>query len=315
MAIFQYGEWIKTKREELGLSQEELADGICSVPTLSRIENGRRAPSAEHFQRILERLGYSSTIADSFANQLNFQLHELKYQLRQAYINRDVERAKELLRKYESICPPSSLNKQFILLYNTIFNGSELSTEETLERLEQALRITCPKYSEQRLPKLLSYEEIILVNGIANCFWRLGRPKDAIRLYYHLKQFYDRQMVNAEEVLRTQPMVLYNLSKVLGLEGRYDECVEICDLGIRICKTSGRALRLAHMLYNKAWALEKRNQGTDLETARQCAVDAYQMARLLGQEKEKTFFGKFIKDTFPEVCHCINQSMSNSQQG
>ncbi len=299
MAISPYGEWIKTKREELGLTQEELADGICATSSLSRIENGAHTPSKEIFERILERLGYSSTIVDTFADQLSFQLHELKYQLRQAYVNQDMEQAKELLRKFESICPRTPLNKQFTLLYSTIFNGPALHVEETLERLEQALRITCPKYSEQQLPKLLSYEEIILVNGIGNCFSILGRPEDAIRLYNHLKQLYDRQMVNSEEVLRTQPLVLYNLSKVLGLEGRYDECVEICDQGIRVCKSSGRATMLARLLYNKAWALEKRNQGTDRETARQCAVDAYQLARILGQERFEAHCRGYLNRVFP----------------
>ena len=40
MPIFQFGFMIKHRREELGYTQEDLADGICSVPTLSRIENG-----------------------------------------------------------------------------------------------------------------------------------------------------------------------------------------------------------------------------------------------------------------------------------
>ena len=42
MAVFQLGPILKARREALGLSQEDLADGICAVPTLSRIENGER---------------------------------------------------------------------------------------------------------------------------------------------------------------------------------------------------------------------------------------------------------------------------------
>lgn len=45
MAVFQLGPILKARREELGLSQEDLADGICAVPTLSRIENGERMPT------------------------------------------------------------------------------------------------------------------------------------------------------------------------------------------------------------------------------------------------------------------------------
>ena len=59
--ILQFGLIIKRRREELGYTQEELADGICSVPTLSRIENGERMPTKEHFEMLLQRLGYSDT--------------------------------------------------------------------------------------------------------------------------------------------------------------------------------------------------------------------------------------------------------------
>lgn len=45
MAVFQLGPIIRNRRNVLGLSQEDLADGICSVPTLSRIENGERMPT------------------------------------------------------------------------------------------------------------------------------------------------------------------------------------------------------------------------------------------------------------------------------
>ena len=59
MPIFQFGFMIKHRREELGYTQEDLADGICSVPTLSRIENGERMPTREHFEMLIQRLGYS----------------------------------------------------------------------------------------------------------------------------------------------------------------------------------------------------------------------------------------------------------------
>ncbi|MBP3729639.1 MAG: helix-turn-helix transcriptional regulator [Lachnospiraceae bacterium] len=38
MPISKVGYLIKRRREELGYTQEELADGICAVTTLSRIE-------------------------------------------------------------------------------------------------------------------------------------------------------------------------------------------------------------------------------------------------------------------------------------
>ena len=97
MAIFQFGPIIKSKREELGYTQEELADGICSVPTLSRIENGDRMPTREHFEMLLQRLGYSDTMLDHFVDERHLHLHELKFQIRQEIMLNHLEKAKMLL--------------------------------------------------------------------------------------------------------------------------------------------------------------------------------------------------------------------------
>ena len=68
MPIYPYGAMIRQRREELGYTQEELADGICAVPTLSRIENGERLPTKEHSEMLLPRLGYADAVAMQFVS-------------------------------------------------------------------------------------------------------------------------------------------------------------------------------------------------------------------------------------------------------
>ena len=51
------GHIIKTLREEKGMSQEKLADGICSISTLSKIENNIQVVSASNFNELLEKMG------------------------------------------------------------------------------------------------------------------------------------------------------------------------------------------------------------------------------------------------------------------
>lgn len=42
MANYRAGDVIRMTRNAVGITQEDLSDGICSVETLSRIENGDR---------------------------------------------------------------------------------------------------------------------------------------------------------------------------------------------------------------------------------------------------------------------------------
>lgn len=57
MGMYNIGDVIKQTRKNLVLTQEELCDGICSVETLSRIENGKQIPSKSTFQALMERMG------------------------------------------------------------------------------------------------------------------------------------------------------------------------------------------------------------------------------------------------------------------
>lgn len=54
--IYNIGEYIKNRRKVLGITQDELADGICSVMTLSRIERGDQFPHDYTLIQILRGL-------------------------------------------------------------------------------------------------------------------------------------------------------------------------------------------------------------------------------------------------------------------
>ncbi len=57
MYYYSCGQLIKKLRKNGGLTQEELADGICSVSTISRIENDRQVPHLKKMEALLQRLG------------------------------------------------------------------------------------------------------------------------------------------------------------------------------------------------------------------------------------------------------------------
>lgn len=301
MAIFQLGFMIKKRREELKLTQEDLADGICSVPTLSRIENGDRLPTKNHFEMLLQRLGYSTTMFNFSVDEKDFYLHELKYEIRQAYISNQIELAQEYLDEFERlVSDPTQIDEQFIILYQVLLHQSQYADEVILDRLENAIQLTCPQYRNSKFPHVLSYEEIILLNIIATRYELLGKRCHAIELLTNLSNYYNNHIVNTEEALRTQLMVLYNLSKMLGLDGRYDECIEVCNLAIRIAKSTGRCSQLDKTLYNRAWACIMRNQDGDRMVAKNSIKQAYQLAQILDHAQEAKFYQRYWEKNFPK---------------
>lgn len=57
MGNYLIGQVIKRTRESLGLTQQELCEGICGLETISRIETGKQIPNRANFQALMERMG------------------------------------------------------------------------------------------------------------------------------------------------------------------------------------------------------------------------------------------------------------------
>ncbi len=301
MSALKVGAIIKARREEMGISQEDLADGICAVPTLSRIENGTQLPTKNHLEALLERLGYSIVMVDSYMDGKALRIHELRYKTQIHYINREYEKAGEYLQQLEPLVTDhKSLDWQFVLYQQMQlrWQAKEISPTEYLEELENALLLSCPRYKSKGLPRLLSYREISIANTIAGVLETLERREEAISILQHIRAYYDRHVIVPEEALRTQPMVFYNLSKLLGLSGRYDECIEICDQGIRIARQTGRCTNLERTLYNRGWALLRRNRETDREQAEMSLRQACYQAFAMERKKEYLHFKKYYEETF-----------------
>ena len=62
-----FGEVIRSIRKAKGMTQEEVAEGICSTSSLSKMENGSQVPSRQRFQKIMERLGSPAILMPIFS--------------------------------------------------------------------------------------------------------------------------------------------------------------------------------------------------------------------------------------------------------
>lgn len=56
MQNYKLGEYIRQRRLDLGLTQEQVCAGICESVTLSRVENGKQTPSRNESMRFYSAL-------------------------------------------------------------------------------------------------------------------------------------------------------------------------------------------------------------------------------------------------------------------
>ena len=71
MSVRNAGKTIREARIKAGLTQEQLSEGVCSVLSLSRIENGSAGVSPVTFQALMAHAGAPCEVYPIFAGSMS----------------------------------------------------------------------------------------------------------------------------------------------------------------------------------------------------------------------------------------------------
>ena len=96
------GSLIKFHRTKLGMTQNELAMGICSIPHLSKIENNSKEGNSETIRLLLEKLNIQLQEVKSSEQQIAWLLNELQKHINYIEISKAKETI-ERLKEYENL--------------------------------------------------------------------------------------------------------------------------------------------------------------------------------------------------------------------
>lgn len=90
-------------------------------------------------------------------------------------------------------------------------------------------------------------------------------------------------------------MLSYNYSRLLGLERRYEEEIEVATIGQQACIQYNKTRGLGGLLLNIAYA--QHGLGLDNES-KSNLIDAYFAYRLMKDDGSCTIIQKYAKETF-----------------
>ncbi len=269
------GRIISEQRKKCGLSLSDLCNGICNKSTLMRIEAGEVSTSADTLSSLLERLG----IHIDFADDENFDdilVRQIIRNANQADVTGDRQEALRLLNTIGADYDSFSLqNKQRYDVINTmlLYEDGKITAETRLHNLEKSMRLTQPKYSLDNLPLVMTDMEAQILRYMATTYGMMEDYEKAIMLYSHLKRYLENDTDKVSSA-RKLVNICYNLSKSLGLAGRYDESIAVAEESVRYCKYAENLSMLPSCIYNNAKVLASRNKSGDKEKARELVDEA-----------------------------------------
>lgn len=241
METVSIGEVIRRRREEWGVSQEMVCEGLCTSMTLSRFESGQQTPSRDCVVTMLQRLGLPD---DSYYAQLT------KEELRQITLRKEIlacssmyvrttreERklfradALKKIKELECIAKKDDVvSRQFLVARkaNWIEKSDEYSRNEIMDMLLGAIRLTVPQFDLDEINRCLySENEISLIIDIAVQYSRSGQRRKAEDILRQLIKMLQKRYPNHIRL----PLAAYNYAIYLCLERRYEESLEIVELG------------------------------------------------------------------------------------
>ena len=309
------GEVIKQRRTELGLTQEQLCEGICEPITISRMENGKQTPSRNRVIALLQRLGLPDDRYFALLNKNELELDKLQkdvvsYNVRyQRASNKERIKAKEdalaAVEHLENMMDEDdSISRQIVIRSRVLLGkeSGEYSFDERINLLIEAIRLTVPRFDLDEIGACLySYDEIKIINQIAGTYSDFEQHEKAVDIYSQLLEYIQKHMEIVPSTKSHLPMIAFNYARELYFLKRYDEAIEIAELGRQICINYGHYTNLPELL--SVLAECKHFLGDDKESMslyRQsyylCKILANERGIIVVQKEFKQYFGEEIKD-------------------
>jgi len=193
---------IKTKRKEKGITQKELADGICVQAVISKIEKGETTPSVDIFFKIVKKLEIDMSIVSKIF-KLNNTIHQnLVYsdKVKQLLYMRDYENLAYVLKTLNKL----DMTPEEILYYEWLISVTNYMTRqstflETIQELKGILSESKDNYFQLYLK---------VVSAIASIY--SDNHDNDLALQYFESIIDDYQ---ASEDFQDQVTFLYSISR------------------------------------------------------------------------------------------------------
>lgn len=282
MQNFFLGEYIKQKRLDLGLTQEQLCDGICEPITLSRLENGKQTPSRNRINALLQRLGLPDDRYFALMSKTELEMEALQKEIVACHVAEKVEEGFEKLARFEKLTDSDDqIAQQFALRSKVLLGGLDgrYTPQERIDLLIQAIRLTVPRFDLEEIEKFLyGQNEIKIINQIGIAHSDAGQNKKAAEIYYQLLRYIRKHFKETITSVGMLPLVLYNYARILNLCGRYEEGAALAKEGQEACIQYGHYRFLPGCLEIEA---ECRHLMGDDESSRELYYQAYYLCKVI----------------------------------
>lgn len=248
-----FGEVIRSIRKAKGMTQEEVAEGICSTSSLSKMENGSQVPSRQRFQKIMERLGEPGYSYAHFFSSGEAEREQYRREALEALEGGRVERAEELLLwwKKDADSEEDVMERQFWqtaeLLWRRIYEAPGPGYRERCMELFSMTRSSFCLQKEWREDNFTRTETLLLNNAGLGFLWE-KRYREAAGVFLQLYSINERTGKKRSDYRKKKAVLCGNLAVCFGEMGRLSDAARYYARGTGCVREQGGVVLYLQLL-------------------------------------------------------------------
>ena len=253
--IFSMKDVLRIRREMLGLTQEQLCEGICSVKSLRRAEKGQTDMQRETLKKLLNRLGLSGQMQWSRLITSDREVIRMAEELADYINDRKFSVASKQLESLKSrIDLDIPQNKQYFLEKQALleFEQGKVTREEFVKMEKEALECTLRAENLYRKENVyLTEREIICISNS----WKGMEEKEKRESINLILRLYDNYALNngLSQAISVYEIVTEAAVNELGNNGEHVRAEEIDRKSIKASLSCRRVWDIHYKIYDILW--------------------------------------------------------------
>ncbi|RLQ96817.1 helix-turn-helix domain-containing protein [Falsibacillus albus] len=256
MDFFAVGSKIKELRKLIGLSQEELAEGICTQAQISKIEKGDVYPYASTLYLISQKLGVDvNYFFDIGMTPRVDYVQEVSSFFKAARKNHQYDDILEIIKTEEKnpLFTQNTRNRQLLLWHKAICTFvTTRDRDEALRMLNEALELS------QVTEKIWTEKEIGIYNSIGAIYSEDNEFEKALKVFQSAVEHLKLLPYISDYTLK--PRVYYNIARMYTKKGEYDISINYCKEAIDYCIQKDNMHVLGELHYHLGYNYELQNK-------------------------------------------------------
>lgn len=301
-----FGNIIRSRRKVLGMSQEDLADGICDPVSVSRIEQGKVAPKKQVYQKLLARVGMTG---DRYESTIQVERPELLAEADKACTLMTLvrnEEAEEMLNALEGKMEGTDkFSMQYVksMKAAALYNQGKITAQEHSKLQEEALYLTVPRVGLEKMAEWsFSLQEARTTNLLTASYDKDGRREEGIALLEILRRQYEEKPFPLDYYVACYEVTMWTLGNLLGNAGKYEEAIEAAEKGVRLGLNAERGAILLSALYDIGWDMEQlwEKGAYTKEESLPYVKASYALSQLFETQKDYNFYREHIQRLYKD---------------